>query len=149
MGMIVTNKQKTNLASFFANQPEIIVAYLFGSQAKDTAGPMSDIDLAVLVSPAVSHEKKYPFGYRAHLITELSRVLHTNELDVIVLNEVPPLLKFQVIYHGEVIFCRSKNKRLDFQLQTFNEYQDIRPMLAVQYDYMLKRLEKKKRDFSS
>ena len=95
------------------------------------------------------HEKKYPFGYRAHLITELSRVLQTNELDVIVLNEVPPLLKFQVIHHGEVVFCRSKNKRLDFQLRTFNEYQDIRPMLAVQYDYMLKRLKEKKRAFSS
>jgi predicted nucleotidyltransferase len=36
------------LSDLFANEP-VVVAYLFGSQARGDAGPLSDVDVAVLV----------------------------------------------------------------------------------------------------
>lgn len=135
-------EQQKIVADFCENRPEITVAYLFGSQARGSSGPLSDIDLAFLVESSLVNEQQYPYGYRADLITELMGLLKTNDLDAIVLNDAPPLLKFQVIHHGQVIFSRSEKKRLAFHVKAFNEYQDIRPMLAVQHEYMLKRLAK-------
>lgn len=128
------------MAGFCENRPEIIVAYLFGSRARGNSGPLSDIDLAFLVKSSLINERDYPYGYSADLMAELMGLFKTNELDAIVLNDAPPLLKFQVIYHGQVIFSRSEEKRLAFHVKAFNEYQDIRPMVAVQHEYMLKRL---------
>lgn len=133
-------EQQKKVADFCKNRPEITVAYLFGSRARGISGPLSDIDLAFLVESSLVNEQNYPYGYQAGLITELMGLLKTNKLDAIILNDAPPLLKFQVIYHGEVIFSRSEKKRLSFHIKAFNEYQDVRPMLAVQHKYMLKRL---------
>jgi len=133
-------EQQKKLAGFCKNRPEIIVAYLFGSRARGDSGPASDIDLAFLVESSLVNERDYPYGYNAYLIAEFMDIFKTNELDAIVLNDAPPLLKFQVIYYGQVIFSRSEEKRLAFHVKAFNEYQDFRPMLAVQHKYMLKRL---------
>jgi predicted nucleotidyltransferase len=32
-------------------EPDVVVAYLFGSVARGTAGPLSDVDVAVLLRP--------------------------------------------------------------------------------------------------
>jgi predicted nucleotidyltransferase len=135
-------EQQIKVARFCENRPEIIVAYLFGSRARGNSGPLSDIDLAFLVEFSLINERDYPYGYQTDLMADLMSLLKTNDLDAIVLNDASPLLKFQVIYHGEVVFSRSEEKKLAFHVKAFNEYQDIRPMLAVQHEYMLKRLAK-------
>ncbi|RLC56366.1 MAG: hypothetical protein DRI80_16390, partial [Chloroflexota bacterium] len=35
----------------------VVLAYLFGSQAEGTAGPLSDVDIAVLLGPEVPRER--------------------------------------------------------------------------------------------
>ena len=35
------------LAELFERQPDVVAAYLFGSQARGDAGPLSDVDSAV------------------------------------------------------------------------------------------------------
>ncbi len=37
------------LSAYFANLPRVDLAYLFGSQARRKAGPLSDVDIAVLL----------------------------------------------------------------------------------------------------
>jgi len=145
--MKITNLQIQKIVQFCKSRPEIIVAYLFGSQATGKAGPLSDVDLAFLIDPVLSEAKgRGRYGYHAQLITELIKLLATNDVDVVILNEAPLLLKFKVIYHGRVIFSRSEKERLAFHVKAFNEYQDFRPFLAVQGRYLVKRL--KKRDAS-
>lgn len=139
---VFTEKQRQKVVDFCKTQPAVTAAYLFGSQIKGRAGPLSDIDLAFLVEPVLINKKDYPYGYRAFLLTELMRVLETGAIDLIILNEVPPFLQFQVIYHGEVLFSRSDKKRLAFQVKAFNEYQDMRPLLAVQHKYLVERLNR-------
>ena len=39
---------------FFAVEPHVSVAYLFGSYARDQAGPLSDVDIAVPLDDGVA-----------------------------------------------------------------------------------------------
>ncbi len=134
-------KSKTSkINNFCRKHSEIILVYLFGSQATGRTGPLSDIDLAFLVDKALIDEASYPYGYHAYLTSEMISLLGSNNLDVIILNDAPPLLKFQVIHRGEIIFCRSESHRLAFYVRAFNEYQDFKPMLTVQHSYLIKRL---------
>jgi predicted nucleotidyltransferase len=51
------------LRALFAPMPEVRFAYLFGSHARDDAGPLSDLDIAVFLSPEVS-----AFDFRLQLM---------------------------------------------------------------------------------
>ncbi|MFZ5633417.1 MAG: type VII toxin-antitoxin system MntA family adenylyltransferase antitoxin [Bacillota bacterium] len=127
---------------FCASRAEIILACLFGSQATGKAGPLSDTDLAFLIDASMIDNRDHPYGYQAHLTTELIRILSTNDVDVIILNQAPILLKFSVVHQGRLIYCRSRKQWLDFYLKIFNEYQDFRPMIAVQNKYLIERMKK-------
>lgn len=56
----------TALEEYCASVPDVILAYLFGSHARGQAGPLSDIDVAVLVDTTVC-EDDY-FDVRVQLI---------------------------------------------------------------------------------
>ena len=43
-----TNVSTTDLGALFTGEP-VVVAYLFGSQARGDAGPLSDVDVAILL----------------------------------------------------------------------------------------------------
>jgi len=56
-----------NLRDFFDAQDEVLLAYLFGSHATGQEYPLSDVDIGVLLSERVPHEK-----YLRWLIVSLS-----------------------------------------------------------------------------
>ncbi|MEW6425796.1 MAG: nucleotidyltransferase domain-containing protein, partial [Bacillota bacterium] len=74
--MKITNEQIRKIDQFCKSRPEIIVAYLFGSQATGKAGLLSDVDLAFLIDPSLVKDKGR-YGYQAQLITELMKLLAT------------------------------------------------------------------------
>lgn len=138
--MTAEKDQMQKISQFCRQHPEIIAAYLFGSRAVGKAGALSDLDLAFLIDYSLIRNK-YRYGYHAYLVSELINLLSTNDVDVVILNEAPPFLKFQVINRGKVIFCRSEREKLAFHVKAFNEYQDFRPFIAVQNYYMVNRLK--------
>src|SRR5436309_2235296 len=75
-------------------RPEILEAYLFGSQAREDAQPHSDIDVAVCVD--LDRMADSLFGYAAELTADLVALLQNNDVDVVVLNQAPPLLYHRV-----------------------------------------------------
>ena len=138
--MVNPEEIQPRLKEFFANRPEALFAYLYGSYAKGTANKLSDVDVAVFLDEnLVSKEKR--FNARLEFIGEVMSVLHTDEAEVIVLNDAPPLLRFEVIRHGILLDSKDENKRVSFQVKTFNEYNDYSKILDTQYSYMKKRLE--------
>jgi len=84
-------------------RPEVLDAYLFGSQARGDAQPHSDIDVAVYVS----EEPDSPFGYAAGLTADLIRALASNAVDVVILNRAPPLLYHRVLRDGVRVYARN------------------------------------------
>ena len=92
------------IAKVLEPRPEVLEAYLFGSHARGVAQPHSDIDIAVYIDE--SRVEESAFGYRAELTTVLIGGLHDNDIDLLVLNQAPPLLYYHVLRDGIRVLSR-------------------------------------------
>lgn len=126
---------KPQLTSLF-DASDVVLAYLFGSEAKGTTNRESDIDIAVLLSDQVPEAE---YGQRlVALSAELIGIFQRDEIDVALLNNAPPLLAFQVVRHGVVIYDPHQ-RYVSFYIDTFNRYADTQPLRDLQWQYYLKR----------
>jgi len=114
----------------FAGRPEVLVAYLFGSQARGRPTPISDVDFAVLLSEAVPRESY--LDYRIALMQELTRIFRSDEVQVVILNQAPPLLAYKVIVEGKPLFCRDELARLRFRPEATRRYLATKAMRRIQ-----------------
>lgn len=117
------------------------VAYLFGSYAKDTYGPLSDIDFAILLS---NKDKENYLEKRLFFINELMKILHKNELDVILLNEASPALRFNIIKSGKLLYVENEKERIDFESQTIIDYIDTNSLREEYNEYLFKNIKEAK-----
>lgn len=101
------------LSAFFTARDDVEVAYLFGSVARGDARPTSDVDIAVLVDGSLSAEQRW--ALRVDLIGRLSMVLGTDDLDVILLDEVGAGLALDVIDGGLIIAGAHRAARHEFE----------------------------------
>ncbi len=118
-----------NLKDFFSKREEIQFAIIFGSLAKGTANKLSDVDIAVMVDPHFVDTS--PYGYHATLTADLMQKLKRNDVDVIMLDEAPILLRYQVLRYGNFIYIRDKQARIQFQVDTLNQYDDFKELYRV------------------
>jgi uncharacterized protein len=115
------------LISTLSARPEILEAYLFGSQAQGTASAHSDVDVAVFVSASAPGESG--FGYDAELGAELQSALGRSDVDVVVLNNAPPALYHRVLRDGERLFARDLHATTTREGQALSRYFDYIPQL--------------------
>ena len=127
MEMITQITEK--LKDFFSKRAEVQFAVIFGSLAKGTANKLSDVDIAVMVDPHFVDTS--PYGYHATLTADLMQKLKRNDVDVIMLDEAPILLKYQVLRYGNFIYIRDKQARIQFQVDTLNQYDDFKELYRV------------------
>ena len=121
------------LKPYLAGRPEIRFAYLFGSLAKGTENRLSDVDVAVFLDLESLDRQlpEYPYGYKAHLISELMSQLRTNQIDVLILNDAGPFMRFQVLHQGIVICETDREERIRFQALALSRYFDLKPFLEA------------------
>ena len=115
---------------------EIQAAYIFGSIASGRVRRDSDIDIAVLVSDRMRPERR--FQYRLKLIADLGSALHREDVDLVILNDAPPLVAHRVLSKGKLIFERSASARVRFQVQTANRYADLVPTFETYVRHLKK-----------
>lgn len=116
------------IAACLAVRPEVLDGYLFGSHARGTAQPHSDIDVAVYVAPAA-----LPAGggdVDAAIAADLMSALARNDVDVILLNHAPPLLYHRVLRDGVRAFSRDPRATTTREGQALSRYCDFVPQLA-------------------
>src|SRR5437016_2520034 len=80
------------------------LAYLFGSHARETADDESDVDIAVLANPALSQDERRDLRFDLLPACSQGLSLPITTIDLIVLQDVPALLQYNVIRHGQVLF---------------------------------------------
>jgi len=120
-----------DLITFFRSEKRVLVAYLFGLHAKKIQTPQSDIDIAVLLSET----PQKLLEYYLHFMNKLSEILGNN-VDLIILNTSPPLLKYQVIKYGKIVYSRNEEARVAFEARAQSEYLDFSRAIA-RYDKCL------------
>lgn len=108
-------------------RPEILEAYLFGSHARGEAMPHSDLDIAVYVDR--ERLPPAPWGYAAELTADLMAGLGLNQLDVVVLNDAPPLLYHRVLRDGERLLSRDLAATTTREGYAISRYCDYLPHL--------------------
>lgn len=109
-----------DFVAVFKNESRVLVAYLFGSYAKGVCTAKSDVDIAVLLSEA----PRNLLEYYLHLVNNVSKML-ANDVDLIILNRSPPLLKHQIIKHGKIAYCCDEKARIEFEAKAHDEYLDF------------------------
>lgn len=121
--------------STLESDQKIQAIYLFGSHATNTVNPMSDIDIAVLLDEEMVQDMVEIYW---KLLRRISDALHTDRLDLVILNESEPALKFNVIKDGILVYERDSVARVRFERRTINEYLDMQYIWKY-YDAQLKK----------
>jgi predicted nucleotidyltransferase len=82
-----------------------VAVYLFGSHADDRAHRESDIDVGVLFDRAVYPTARARFEARLDFAAVLARALGTDQIDIVVLNDAPPMLGRRIVTTGRRLYC--------------------------------------------
>ena len=116
------SEQYNKLIDFLSKQEHVRLAYLFGSVAKGKAGKLSDVDIAVLLDESLN--KKQKFDLQLELISDISELLKTDKIDLVVINEAPLSLKFEIIKANCPLFVRDRMEKIDFEQMVMSRYLD-------------------------
>lgn len=103
----MNERQLQNLRRFLDQEAAdlgVRAVYLFGSRAEGRAHRESDVDLAVLLDWDRYPERRGRSDLRLELIAEFSSLLGENDIDLVVLNDAPPLFGRKIIYDGKRIW---------------------------------------------
>lgn len=106
----------------------VVAAMLIGSQARETAGPLSDVDVAVWHEPGLDSRGR--FDLQLALADRAGRALHTDEIDVILLNDAPPLMRHRAIRDGKRLIERDHDERVRLETRAILDFLDTAPLRA-------------------
>jgi predicted nucleotidyltransferase len=126
---MITNNDRQKIEKYLANQNNIDVAYLFGSQSNGKAGVLSDIDIALLFDIKLSVEER--FAQKLKVMGDLGIILMTNFIDVVDLNSADTALQFSAIENRDLLFVKNNLSRSIFESSTMTKYQDYKYYLTA------------------
>jgi hypothetical protein len=118
-----------SLVRVLDSRAEVLEAYVFGSVARGDTHGTSDIDVAVYIDPKLSPDA--PYGYPADLATAIGSALGRSDVDVVVLNEAPPLLYHRVISQGERLLSRNLRATTTREGYALSRYCDYLPQQRI------------------
>jgi hypothetical protein len=122
----ITNLEEglARAAQSLAGEPDVVVAYLFGSRARGDAVPASDADIAVLLK----HDADATYGGARYLelLDLMTRAFRSDAVDLVTLNDAPYLLQHRVIRDGRVFFCRDEAARVTYEARALDAFLDFR-----------------------
>ncbi len=120
----MTKISADKLSDFLSKQEHIRLAYLFGSAAKGKAGKLSDIDIAVLLDNSL--DKKQRFHLQLRLIGDISAILGNDKIDLVIINDAPLSLIYEIIKANYPLFIRDRMEKIDFEQMVMSRYLDRR-----------------------
>lgn len=118
----------------------IKLVYIFGSYSKGSNRINSDLDIAVYIEGETNYITKLDILY------DLVGILNRDDIDLVILNNVNEILKFQVIKYGKIIYMESLYTKVIFESNVMKEYMDKEHFRNTQnkysHDNFLKQIKK-------
>ena len=134
MDKIQKKKVISLLVKYFHTQPEILLAYLFGSSVKGRGWKRKpDIDLALLCRKKANISRIY---------ADIISLLKSERVDIVFLNTAPLSLIHEIIKTGECIFTRID--RAEYERRQNLIYYDTKYLRDLFTQALFKRLKEKK-----
>lgn len=116
-----TIEQIQKIETLFGNYP-ILTGYLFGSQVTGDVNPDSDIDIGIYFEQTTTQVERGEF--RLRLIVELERIIEIHQVDLVVMNDVPVDLQYEIISANTYLYIRDESARVAYETQTTSMYFD-------------------------
>lgn len=132
--MDVIRKCKDILAQY----ENIVFAYIFGSYVQGKMRKDSDIDIAIYTEEKMDVDTYLEIKL---ILTEACK----REVDLVILNDATPLLKYEIYKNNILLFSRDKTIETGYKVKTLFEYNDIKRYLDLSYDRMIDRLKEEVR----
>ncbi len=105
------------------SEPRLVLAYLFGSVPRGTAGPLSDIDVGVVLTAGPDHAE-----HLGALMDRLVLRFRTERVDLVDLSTAPIPLRYRVVCEGTLLVCTDALRRERFEVDTIRRYLDFKPL---------------------
>lgn len=102
-------------------------AYLFGSLVEGVVAPNADVDIAVYILPSTSTDPEFKFD----LFCRLTDILHTSELDLVILNDAPLSLSGRILQQRRVLVDKDPPRRHCFESCTMRKFFDFSVKMCV------------------
>ena len=124
------------LKNFLSDRQEIDFAYLFGSFVK--LDHYHDIDIAVYLEKNFNPDdyKKFPYGYESNLIADISALLRTDKIDLVIFNKAGILIQQRIINSGMLLFERNRYKRISYENYIRSLYIDAESLRRIKMFYL-------------
>lgn len=106
------------IARYLTAHPKVLLAFMFGSEARGKPRPDSDVDVAVYLDQPFSRQ-----DIRT-LWSALEDITH-KDVDLVVLNDAPPGIAWAA-FKGEVLVKRNLKFYLEKLLEVSREAEDFR-----------------------
>jgi predicted nucleotidyltransferase len=122
---------RNRLARLFAeNPPEGVVSvYLFGSHAEGRSHRESDLDLGVLLTRERFPTASDSFAERIRLGSWLMGELLLPKVDIVLLEEAPPILARRIVTEGIRVYCADTERDHCFVRNVQLRAADLEPFL--------------------
>jgi uncharacterized protein len=113
----LTETDRQRLADCLARDPNVLAAWHFGSSVEESIRPGADVDIGVFFVRMPTLDEL------AVLRAALQDALSFDEIDLVVLNDASPILRFEAI-SGRPIYTSDLEARATFASLTAREYED-------------------------
>jgi uncharacterized protein YutE (UPF0331/DUF86 family) len=123
-------EKQAQLQSLFQTSP-VDAAYAQGTvTGRRIVGKYQDIDIALLLLSRVQANEF--FDYQVYFVSELSKALEIEGLDIVILNQASLLQRAQVIRSWSLLYQRDQKSRVQFEARAVMEYLEFKKYDEIQ-----------------
>jgi uncharacterized protein YutE (UPF0331/DUF86 family) len=123
-------EKQAQIHSLFQRSP-VDAAYTQGTASgRRFTGAFSDLDVALLLLDKVKTNEF--FDYQVYFVSELSKTLETQGLEVVILNQASLLQRAQVIKNWNILYQRDVKRRVQWETRAVMEYLEFQKYDDIQ-----------------
>jgi predicted nucleotidyltransferase len=128
------------LPAVLARYP-VDAAYVYGSVARGTVMPFSDVDIALLLTTSLPPYERLKLELTIQ--GDVEAAFGLSPVDVRAINKAPLLVRGRIVQEGILLYERDRARRVAFEVATRKRYFDFAPTARRLRDAFLKRVHEK------